>query len=271
MIVRLVNLGDADRRTRPTMFTEWQLPEPPAVRCTAIAGSALTSFRSSSRAFTLIELLVVIAIIAILAALLLPALARAKASAKKVTCTNNLKQISLGLTLWADDHGGRFPWKVSQADGGGRPNLTGNARVNFQLGIVSNELSTTKILLCPADTRKVLAESFATLALTNISYALCNEADQKRPKMILAAERSMSGFDFTGLPNNINCFILSSSNTAAPTALWRRNVCHGPNSGLVSLGDGSVHRFNDIDLRRTLTGFDPSRDTDDGTLQFYFP
>jgi prepilin-type N-terminal cleavage/methylation domain-containing protein len=60
-------------------------------------------------AFTLIELLVVIAIIAILAAMLLPALARAKESGKRIACLNNLKQLSLCAKIYVDDSQGRYP------------------------------------------------------------------------------------------------------------------------------------------------------------------
>jgi prepilin-type N-terminal cleavage/methylation domain-containing protein/prepilin-type processing-associated H-X9-DG protein len=59
--------------------------------------------------FTLIELLVVIAIIAILAAILFPVFARAREKARQSSCASNLKQITLGLLMYAQDYDERFP------------------------------------------------------------------------------------------------------------------------------------------------------------------
>lgn len=66
-----------------------------------------------TQGFTLIELLVVIAIIAILAGMLLPALARAKESGKKIACTNNMRQLALSLLMYADENEGLYPRRLS--------------------------------------------------------------------------------------------------------------------------------------------------------------
>jgi prepilin-type N-terminal cleavage/methylation domain-containing protein len=69
----------------------------------------MVRLRKLFSAFTLIELLVVIAIIAILAALLLPALAAAREKARRTSCLNNLRQMSIGLESYCSDYNGYFP------------------------------------------------------------------------------------------------------------------------------------------------------------------
>ena len=92
----------------------------------------------------MIELLVVIAIIAILAALLLPALARAKSKAQKISCLNNLKQLGLGLQMYVDDNKDTTPQHVGDVY-----NFTVNTS-NY-LGAVIPYLGSpnTKVWTCP--------------------------------------------------------------------------------------------------------------------------
>jgi prepilin-type N-terminal cleavage/methylation domain-containing protein len=100
-------------------------------------------------AFTLLELLVVIAIIGILAALLLPALNKANAYAKRATCLNNLRQINMAVRQYADDHNSLLPVITNS----GPPKVWSDYAlfVRSYLGLKGNPSSNDVLFACPAD------------------------------------------------------------------------------------------------------------------------
>jgi type II secretory pathway pseudopilin PulG len=148
------------------------------------------SGRCSKQAFTLVMLLVVIAVLALLAAMLLPALARAKTQSTQIQCANNLKQCGLAFRLWEGDNDDKYPMAVPTATGGTKEFDTGaDTFRHFQ--VMSNELSTPKILVCPADTRAA-ADNFVRLKNQNVSYFVGLDANDANPQMLLDGDRNIT-------------------------------------------------------------------------------
>jgi prepilin-type N-terminal cleavage/methylation domain-containing protein len=100
--------------------------------------------------FTLTELLVVIGIIGILAALLFPAFSAAKSYAKRTTCLNNLKQINLGVRMYADDHDN----VLSLVSTNTSPNVWTDYKswMKSYVGLHGTSSPQDKLFACPADT-----------------------------------------------------------------------------------------------------------------------
>lgn len=199
----------------------------------------------SAAGLTLVEVLVIIAVIAIFVAMFdIPVPTNAKARALRIQCVNNLKQTGLAYRIWEGDHGGFYPQGTSQTLGGTMEFATGpNAFRHFQR--MSNELSTPKVVLCPADNDdrwSIVATNFINFNNSNISYFVGIVANESNASMMLGGDHNIT--NGTTLRNGL--LELTSNH---PTG-WTREIHN--RVGNILLADGSVQQVSISGLQHTV-------------------
>jgi prepilin-type N-terminal cleavage/methylation domain-containing protein len=214
------------------------------------------------KAFTLIELLVVIAIIAILAALLLPALAAAKRKAQRINCVSNIKQVGIAFRLWEGDNQDRYPMAVGTLYNGAKEkvwcaaNSTQPTTATYGLTnvfvVMSNELSTPKVLFCPSDNLRNATTNFTALVYNsaNMSYFVCGDAFETYPQMILDGDRNVGTASAQNIPASITNQ-LGVQWTGAAWWAWSAVDLH-LRVGNVGMADGSAQQLTVAGLQTAL-------------------
>ena len=163
---------------------------------------------------------------------------------KRIMCASNLKQISLGMRLFAHDHGDKFPWMISTKLGGSLESANSSLAFRHFLA-ASNELVTPKILICRADSSRTITSDFAQLSNSNLSYFVSidtsPDATNSAPS-ILSGDRNILG----GTPINDSLRVVRKSDKLS----WSKEIHR--EAGNVALADGSVLQVDDSGLNRTV-------------------
>lgn len=202
-------------------------------------------------AFTLIEVLIVLAVLITAAMVFLPTIMRPRRVAgPRINCVNNLKMVGLSYKVWELDNGERFPFDVPVAEGGAKEAAAGgNPALVFE--VMSNELSTPKILVCMQDRNRAVATNFVTLQRTNISYFVGLDATNTAPQAFISGDRNLTNAGgFSG-----NLLFASTNDPVSWTAALHQNC------GNIGLADGSVQQVSTKLLHQAVanTGFPTNR------------
>jgi prepilin-type processing-associated H-X9-DG protein len=183
-------------------------------------------------AMTLFEVGVCIAVVLVLAIVFLPTFTNTHRRSSKIGCVNNLKQLGLAYKIWEGDNNDILPMGLSVTNGGSMEMVAiGNVVQTFL--VMSNELSTPRILYCPDDRSRNWTNDFAGLRSANISYFVgADMTNSDNPQFIISGD---SNFEIGGKPvkSGLNSFWTNDPVVWSPTTRHMK-------SGNIGLADGSV-------------------------------
>jgi hypothetical protein len=198
----------------------------------------------------------------VLVLMLATANASTKADAARIYCVNNLKQVGLAFRTWAANHSDRYPMRVPRTEGGTSANLDNALLIYTHFMVLSNELKTTKVVVCPADERTPRTNFLAVGVYadfrdnTAISYFLGRDCDDTQPRMFLSGDRNIgNGNPIAGYGYSPLAYVATgakySLGTNQPTTFGWSDKMH-LKQGNVCLGDGSVQQLSSLWLRDQL-------------------
>jgi len=192
-------------------------------------------------AMTLFEVGIIVAVAMILVVVFFPRMGKLRRNNTTISCVNNLKQAGLAYRVWAGDNGDILPMGISVTNGGAMETIqTGDAVAPFL--VMSNELSTPRILHCPADPSHSQALSFTSpVGSRNVSYFVGVDVTNSsaNPLLILSGD---SDLELGGVPAKSS---LHSFWTNDPVA-W--SATRHIRKGNIGLADGSVQTVNSSQL-----------------------
>ena len=193
---------------------------------------------------TAVEVFVVIAMVFILAVMFLSTIARRRAEHMGINCVSNLKQVDLSFRIWEEDNNNKYPMAVSVTNGGARELIaTGGVATCYQ--VMSNELSTPKILICPEDRIHTYATNFDNdFNASHISYFVgANVTNETNSAMLLVGD---DNFQINGSIVPSGMLQLATNAPISWTAARHKHV------GNIGMADGSVFEVSTLQLQEAL-------------------
>jgi len=197
----------------------------------------------SAAAFTKLDLTIVIGtgVMLLLLAIYMHQRSFTPRRSSRLGCTSNLRQITLGFRMWANDHGELFPWQEPITNYGTKE-LASLPYAAPHYRAASNELNSPMILTCPNDSGRTRTNAWNAPLDLSLSYFAGLNANENNPATILAGDRNVSTNS-----SMVKGFLVVQDTTRVR---WTKHLHR--DHGNIGLADGSVSQLPTTNLRKSF-------------------